>query len=466
MSDELNFLSQIAELKKEAFAAKQIAEKDFVTQLADLREEALAAKQTRILKEQAQKDKEIKAIADFETFFSTPYKKQKKVKRVEATRMPMEAPFILEEEVIVEPEPAQDEPQDKLVKFLSNFKSTQSDLHEEEDNILMRRIDNLERLVSAKTTQGVLASSGGGETRFLKLDDVDTTDLVNNTVPKYDSASSKFIFSALGSGAGHTIQKNDLQDAGDSTTTLGDKTNLLFDEDVFRVSNDSGTDSTQVRLVSDFTGITRGTATANKAVILGASKVLDGIGNITNASQFSGTTITGTQLVSSGTGAASINTSGGITISGQILGATTVNANDIDVQDTNSEAVIQLHRNETGSNGNAVGKVKFKGNNSAGSETNFAQIGGKQKTITDTSEDGEMEFNVMNAGTMQTSLSMDEDGIDIPGSRTIKFGGADAFRIMTTQPTTGQHVLVASYSDGRIKVEIDGSEYYIAIWDV
>ena len=71
----------------------------------------------------------------------------------------------------------------------------------------------------------------------------------------------------------------------------------------------------------------------------------------------------------------------------------------------------------------------------------------------------------MNAGTMQTSVTIDEDGIDIPGSRTIKFGGVDAFRIMTTQATPLNQTYVNT-SDGRIKIEIAGNEYYIPIWDV
>jgi len=279
---------------------------------------------------------------------------------------------------------------------------------------------------------------------------------------------------AAAGGTKHIIQKNDLEDGSDSTTSLAAKTNLLFDDNTFRVTNDSGTDSTQVRLESEFTGVTNGTALANRVVILGGSRAIDNIGAMTAVTSFSGGaitssglitgnkinatatgaesiqtaggitmsgaiagltgsltgltavtgsgTITGNKLVSTGTGAASVQTGGGITLSGAITGATTINAGDIDVQDTNSEAIIQLHRNETGSNGNAVGKVKFKGQNAAGEETNFAQIGGKQKTITDGSEDGQIEFNVMNAGTLQTSVAIDEDGLVIKSGRKLTFG--------------------------------------------
>ena len=320
--------------------------------------------------------------------------------------------------------------------------------------------------VSRRSRDFSSAMGGSGEVRLLRLDDVDISNLADDKYLKYNSSTSKFAFvDGTAGGSKHTVQKNDLEDGSDDTTSYNAKTNMLFDANVFRVSNDSGTDSTQIRLIGSYTGITAGTATANKAVILGTSKVLDGIGNITNAGTIGATTITGSKLVSSGTGSASVNTSGGVTMSGVITGATTINCVDIDVQDTNSEATIQLHRNEAGSNGNAVGKVKFKGTNSASEEINFAQVGGKQKTITDGSEDGEIELNVMNAGTLQTSVTIDEDGMDIPGSRTIKFGGADAFRIMTTQASSSV-ATNSSASDGRIKVEIAGNEYYIPIWDV
>jgi len=401
-------------------------------------------------------------------------------------------PLELESEIkISEPEPIQEELPDELVVEVPEDIPYEEPVKEDPIKVIADRIgqeqqsarvkkENVEidydkRLslveqnlsaISRRSRDFSSAMGGSGEVRLLKLDDVDTSDLANDKYLKYNSSTAKFAFvSGTAGGSKHTVQKNDLEDGSDDTTSYNAKTNMLFDANVFRVSNDAGTDSTQIRLIGAYTGITAGTAAANKAVILGTSKVLDGIGNITNAGTIGATTITGTKLVSSGTGANSVSTSGGVTMSGAITGATTVNCVDIDVQDTNSEAILQLHRNEAGSNGNAVGKVKFKGTNSASEEINFAQVGGKQKTITDGSEDGEIELNVMNAGTLQTSVSIDEDGMDIPGSRTIKFGGADAFRIMTTQASSSV-ATNSGASDGRIKVEIDGNEYYIPIWDV
>ena len=228
---------------------------------------------------------------------------------------------------------------------------------------------------------------------------------------------------AAASGSRHTIQKNNLEDGTDSTTSLNDKSNLLFDEDTFRVTNDSPSDSTQIRLKTEFTGITNGTATANKALILGSARAIDNIGAMTGVDSIaSDGTISGTKLESSGTGATSIETAGGITMAGAISGATTINAVTADLQDTDSEASLILHRNQTGSNGNSVGKVKLKGQNDANEEINFAQINGIQKTVTDGSEDGQIDFGVMNGGNLNTSVTIDEDGLIIKGSRSLTFG--------------------------------------------
>ena len=46
--------------------------------------------------------------------------------------------------------------------------------------------------------QLALAGSGGGEVRLLKLDDVDTTDLANEKILKYNSTTGKLGFVAAG----------------------------------------------------------------------------------------------------------------------------------------------------------------------------------------------------------------------------------------------------------------------------
>ena len=322
---------------------------------------------------------------------------------------------------------------------------------------------------------------------FTKLAAIDASAVQLNLLSDTSSANSTTFLAgdgtfkevASGGGSQHVIQKNDLEDGSDATTSLAAKTNLLFDSNTFRVSNDAGTDSTQVRLQNEFTGVTNGTALANKVLILGGSRAIDNIGAMTAVSSYSGGAVTssgivtgtkinatssgaesiqtaggitmsgaiagltgsltgltnvtgsgtlqGNKLISTGSSATSIETSGGITMSGIITGATTIsgttiNATNIDVQDTSGEAVAILHRNETGSNGNDVGKLKFKGQNSADEEINFAQIGGIQKTVTDGSEDGQLDFNVMNGGTLNTSVTIDEDGLIIKGSRTLTFG--------------------------------------------
>ena len=291
-------------------------------------------------------------------------------------------------------------------------------------------------------------------------------------------ASQQSIKAYVDNNAGkHTIQKNDLEDGTDSTTSLGAKTNLLFDSNTFRVANDAGSDSTQVRLTTEFTGITNGTAAANKAVILGTNGAIANIGAMTSVGSYSGGavtstgTVSGTKIESSGTTATSIETSGGITLSGAITGATTIsgttiNASSIDVQDTSAEAVAILHRNQTGSNGNDVGKLKFKGQNSADEEINFAQIGGVQKTVTDGSEDGQLDFNVMNGGNLNTSVTIDEDGLIIKGSRKLTFGStqvtasANEINLLDGDTSASTPTLV---DDDRVIVNDDGTMKQVAL---
>ena len=483
----------------------------------------------------------LEGISEFEQMMNKlvdgeelPLSKTKK----EAPRLNYEDLF---EKPVVKEEPEPDEEKDLLLELREEaeelndpIKQIVDRIHVEQQTVrdkqeiveqdlnidIEKRIEILEKNITMMTRRSndFTGIAGSGEVRLLRLDDVDDTNLADNKYLKYNSSVGKFqLTDGTAGGSKHVIQKNDLEDGTDSTTSLSAKTNLLFDSNTFRVSNDAGSDSTQIRLGTEFTGVTNGTALANKVLILGGSRAIDNIGAMTSVTSFSGGaitssalitgnkinvaastaesiktaggitmsgaiagltgsltgltnvtgsgTLTGNKLTSTGTGAASIETAGGITLSGIITGVSTLNAHDIDIQDTNAEAVAILHRNETGSNGNDLGKLKFKGQNSADEETNFAQIGGIQKTITNGSEDGEIEFNVQNGGTLQTSMRLDEDGIDIPGSRTIKFGGADAFRIMTTQNSSSV-ATSSSDSTGRIKIEIDGDEYYIPIFNV
>ena len=51
-----------------------------------------------------------------------------------------------------------------------------------------------------------VSGRGSGEVRLLNLDDVNTTNLANDKILKYQSSSGKFIFVDAVSDSGHTIQ--------------------------------------------------------------------------------------------------------------------------------------------------------------------------------------------------------------------------------------------------------------------
>ena len=81
------------------------------------------------------------------------------------------------------------------------------------------RIEKLEKWIQKIAVSG----PGSGEVRILNMDDVDTSDLANDKVLKYQSSSGKFIF-ATGGGGGDVdlsaVDQNIIPD-GDGTRDLG-----------------------------------------------------------------------------------------------------------------------------------------------------------------------------------------------------------------------------------------------------
>ena len=68
-----------------------------------------------------------------------------------------------------------------------------------------------------------------------------------------------------------------------------------------------------------------------------------------------------------------------------------------------------------------------------------------------------IEFSVTAAGSSSEAIEFDNSGINLLGTRTIRFGGADKFRILTTQGSSAVATSTTN-SDGRIKIEIERSK--------
>lgn len=117
------------------------------------------------------------------------------------------------------------------------------------------------------------------------------------------------------------------------------------------------------------------------------------------------------------------------------------------------------------SNGDVNGTFTFKGKDSAGNSTQYFRLKGEVVNNIDGAEEGKLVFSATDAGSSAEGIEFDNDGINLLGSRTIRFAGADKFRILTTNPSTSV-ATSTSDSDGRIKIEIDGTAYYVPIYNV
>ncbi len=117
-----------------------------------------------------------------------------------------------------------------------------------------------------------------------------------------------------------------------------------------------------------------------------------------------------------GTGNISINTTSTLTPSIELI--STEDSSD-------ASPIIDLKRNSSSpSNGDYLGQIKFKGENDANQEVVYAKITGKISDVTDTTEDGLIEFatkragaNVINARLTSTDLKLiNSTGLEVDGN--------------------------------------------------
>lgn len=305
------------------------------------------------------------------------------------------------------------------------------------------------------------AVAGSGETKLIRLDDVESTPAnaeylrwdtdsgkalwvtaassnladspdvnaaaqADGTYLRYNSTTSKYDHVSVASGR-HAISEISDLDGANTVNDIGDREKLVFNRDVFNLTGDATNNRILVDAANPFT--------INKA-------------NVIN------------------TGAESIRTAGGLLLSGIIAGATTITCNNtITAQGVGSPAAFLMEGMDATSNGDVNGTFTFKGKDSAGNSTQYFRLKGEVVNNIDGAEEGKLVFSATDAGSSAEGIEFDNDGINLLGSRTIRFAGADKFRILTTNPSTSV-ATSTSDSDGRIKIEIDGTAYYVPIYNV
>lgn len=86
--------------------------------------------------------------------------------------------------------------------------------------------------------------------------------------------------------------------------------------------------------------------------------------------------------------------------------------------------VVNLYRNNSSpSNANYLGQLKFQGKSSTGTTRTYAKITGKIADVTNGSEDGTIEFSVLDSGSNSIPVRINENGLYLNAGYTLKFEG-------------------------------------------
>lgn len=138
-----------------------------------------------------------------------------------------------------------------------------------------------------------------------------------------------------------------------------------------------------------------------------------------------------------------------------INGGLTINnfnsADNLELVDTNSsnsdsDPRLSFYRDSSSpADNDHAGRIEFYSNNDADQKTNTAGILNKILDVTDGTEDGELTFSVMQAGTANTLLTLDPDGVTATGATTVN--GAFTTNNQYSQFTSS---VISSYNHGPI----------------
>jgi len=119
-----------------------------------------------------------------------------------------------------------------------------------------------------------------------------------------------------------------------------------------------------------------------------------------------------------------------ISDSNTIVGPTTINSNSFEIvstdDDADSDPTLSLYRNRASAADNDdIGKIKFYGNNDAGTpeKIEYAGIYAEIDDMTDGTEDGELNFYAMAGGSMEDPvMRLDKNGLELLANNDLVFG--------------------------------------------
>lgn len=180
---------------------------------------------------------------------------------------------------------------------------------------------------------------------------------------------------------------------------------------------------------------------------------------------FDGTVTTDALTVSATSTLAATNITGAATITNtstddSLLITTT--------EDSNSAApVVTLKRNSSSpANADYLGRIKFKGENDADQEVQYASISGKIIDVADGSEDGAVEFNVKKAGSNNIALRLNSTELKLLNGTTLDVDGAGTFAGSVTATSITTNDIASNGSNADINLSPAGTGKVVVGTDV
>ena len=116
---------------------------------------------------------------------------------------------------------------------------------------------------------------------------------------------------------------------------------------------------------------------------------------------------------------------------------------DTDSNNTTSDPRLSFYRDSSSpADNDHAGRIGFYANNDADQKTNTAGILHRILDVTDGTEDGELTFSVMKAGTSSTLLTLDPDGVTVDGALTVN---SDLLKVVSTDAGAVENPILALY---------------------
>ena len=192
---------------------------------------------------------------------------------------------------------------------------------------------------------------------------------------------------------------------------------------------------------------------------IGADQIF-GDGDTNTSITFSGSDVI--TVATGGSTAATFNADQTTSFSGAVNVTTTTTDDSFLItttEDSNSAApVFTLKRNSSSpADADYLGRIKFKGENDADQEVQYASISGKIIDASDGTEDGAVEFNVKKAGSNNIAARLNSDELKLLNGTTLDVDGAGTFAGSVTATSLTANDIASNGSNADINITPSGT---------